>query len=269
MTKQAGRFAKLIAAVGLLIFIIGFTGQDSSLPPGVYTTTLTAKDLPSDFPMPPEYLIGKWEITFTKDNRCRVIKDGEFGAEGGYTSMAEQLVIEEGKGPLSCAPAPGGKIGTYKWKLEGNKLTLTAVEDKCGGRRVVLTARPLEKSQSQDSSLPPGVYTTTITAKDIPSDFPIPPDYLIGKQEITFSKENRYRLTKDGELAVEGRHASTAERVVFTDEKGPFSCARMPGGATGTYKWKLDGNKLIFTAVEDKCLGRKVSLTARPWEKSQ
>ena len=260
---------KLIAAVWLLIFIAGFTGQDSSLPPGVYTTTLTAKDLPSDFPSPPEYLIGKWEITFTKDNCYRLIKDGERGPEGGYTSTAEQLVIDDGKGPLSCAQVPGGKIGTYKWKLEGNKLTLTAVEDKCSGRRVVLTARPLEQSQSQDSSLPPGVYTTTLTAKDLPSDFPIPPDYLIGKYETTYTKDNRYRVVKDGELAVEGRYTLTEERFVLTDEKGPVSCARIPGWATGTYKWKLDGNKLIFTAVEDKCPGRKVGLTARPWEKSQ
>ncbi len=93
MTNQAGRFAKLIAAAGLLIVVAGFSDQDSSPLLGVYTTKITAKDVTDDYRGDPETLIGKYELTFAKGNRHHVTKDGEFLTEESHTLTVERIEI--------------------------------------------------------------------------------------------------------------------------------------------------------------------------------
>lgn len=147
MTNQAGRLAKLIAAAGLLIVVVCFTDQDSSPLLRVYTTEITAEDFPQDYPFDPEPLFGKYELTFAKGNRHHCTLDGEFLVEGSQTFTEERIEFNDDKGGVACARTPGWATGTYKWKLEGDKLTFKVIEDKCLPRRFCLTARPWEKKQ--------------------------------------------------------------------------------------------------------------------------
>jgi hypothetical protein len=63
---------------------------------------------------------------------------------GRYTANPARLVMTDLEGPLACVD-PGTATGAYQWALENNELTLTAVHDACGGRHIVLTARPWQK----------------------------------------------------------------------------------------------------------------------------
>ncbi len=71
--------------------------------------------------------------------------------------------------------------------------------------------------------------------------------------EIVFADPGRFRVTRSGKTGVEGQYISTANRIVFSNEKGPDAC----GNETGTYKWKRNGDTLMLAAVEEPCRGRR------------
>ncbi len=71
--------------------------------------------------------------------------------------------------------------------------------------------------------------------------------------EVVFADQSRFRVTRNGKTTVEGRYASTANRIVFSSERGPDAC----GNETGTYRWKRNGDILMLTAVSEPCGGRR------------
>ncbi len=111
-----------------------------------------------------------------------------------------------------------------------------------------------------------GAYTMSVAVEDIPSSVPDEVrSNFVGKWEMTFAKGNKYRISKDNNVIIEGRFAATKERLTLTDEKGVLACTQQPGIETGIYKWSYKGKKLIFTTVEDGCPGRQYILTLRSW----
>lgn len=148
MTKKHTTPSWLLIALPLLFAVAGFTSSSSKFPHGVYTSTVTKDDLPADLPEEAKSrFIGKWEWAFTEGGRVNLTLDGKVKVEGQYTSTADQLKITDEKGEIACSNRPGSETGTYKWTLEGKKLTLTAVEDKCEGRRSFLTRVPWSKEK--------------------------------------------------------------------------------------------------------------------------
>lgn len=81
----------------------------------------------------------KWSIKYDDNSRVTVSRDGSTVVEGTYKVTGDLLEVTDEKGPMAC----GGeqKTGKYKWKLEGKNLTLTKVDDECGGRANALTAQ--------------------------------------------------------------------------------------------------------------------------------
>lgn len=71
--------------------------------------------------------------------------------------------------------------------------------------------------------------------------------------EVVFADQGRFRVTRNGETAVEGEYATTADHIVFSNEKGPDAC----GAETGAYDWRRDGDTLILAAVDEPCEGRR------------
>lgn len=65
---------------------------------------------------------------------------------------------------------------------------------------------------------------------------------------------------------VEGTYKVTKDEIEFTDEKGTNADK---AAGPGTYKWKLDGDKVTFTKVKDKSKGRSEALTAGAWERKK
>lgn len=122
----------------------------------------------------------------------------------------------------------------------------------------------------ESQSLPPGVYTVQIANENFPAKFPVEGRAaLSGKWELTLMEGDRTKLTKDGEVVVEGKYSATIDRFIITDETGTLSCAKETGKETGTYKWTLNGDKLILKGIDDKCDGRRFILTLLPWMKQK
>jgi hypothetical protein len=78
--------------------------------------------------------------------------------------------------------------------------------------------------------------------------------------------KDTFTVTRDGKEAVEGTYKVTKDEIEFTDEKGPLADK---AEGPGTYKWKLDGDKVTFTRVKDKSEGRSGALTAGAWERKK
>ncbi|MEO8436478.1 MAG: hypothetical protein ABI596_16390 [Pyrinomonadaceae bacterium] len=130
----------------------------------------------------------------------------------------------------------------------------------------LVTAAP--NAGASSVNLPAGIYTTTLTAADIPDEFPpevVP--LLVGDWEIEFSESGSYIVSKDGFPVVVGRYNSNPARVIMTDLQGALSCTDQPGIATASYRWTLSGDDLLLTAVHDGCAGRNLILTAHPLQK--
>ncbi len=147
MTRLPGTFALSITALALSLALLGFTTEPASVPPGTYTTTFTANEIPPEFPAEARSnLAGHWKLKLTEGERFSVAKGGEIIAEGRYNFTREQFVLTDEKGKASCAAGDGtAATGTYQWAFDGKKLTFTVVEDDCPGRRFVLTFHPLMK----------------------------------------------------------------------------------------------------------------------------
>jgi len=139
-----------LALVAALVIASGWepkaVAHSANLPTGIYTTTVTAADIPAEFP--PEYipiLVGDWEIEFTEAGSFIVAKDGFPVAVGRYNSTSARIVMTDLEGALACTDAPGIATAIYRWTLAGDELVLTTVNDRCAGRNLVLTAHPLQK----------------------------------------------------------------------------------------------------------------------------
>ena len=68
------------------------------------------------------------------------------------------------------------------------------------------------------------------------------------------------RMTRNRALAVRGTVKTAGNQVTFRDLSGAFACKGAQ--ASGRYAWKIQGTKLTFTRLADKCLGRRTLLTA-------
>lgn len=139
MTKLIQTLIKLTTCTALLMVVVGVATAQPSLPLGTYTTTITAADNP-----PHPDFIARFELTFSEGNRYRTIRNGTLLiGEGSYTSTSEQVTFTIDGGPNACLQRPEWRTGTYRWTLDGNKLTLTTVHDHCDGRIYTFTVRPL------------------------------------------------------------------------------------------------------------------------------
>jgi hypothetical protein len=147
MIDRPVRCARRIALmIPLLLLLAGFTPAPRPLQQGVYAITVTAESFPPKFPAEARAsLSGKWELTIMEGNKTKLTKDGELVVEGHYTSTTDRFVITDENGPLSCAKEPGKETGTYKLVVNENKLVLKAIDDKCDGRRFILTLLPWMK----------------------------------------------------------------------------------------------------------------------------
>ena len=129
------------ALVGVLMVTApNVATAQNQLPPGTYTTTITAQDLPG---FPPAQ--GNWEITFTADHFSAAL-NRVVQAEGLLAVKQDQLTLTDVSGPAAATDSDA--VGTYKWSFDGKALTLTNVNDNNPNRATVLTAHPLQLKSS-------------------------------------------------------------------------------------------------------------------------
>jgi len=129
----------------LLLFSIGRAEEPQPFPAGVYSITINAREVPADAPADVrQALIAKYVLTFSANGRFKTVTNGELDAAGRYASTAKHLVITDETGPGHCKLAA---TGIYKWSLEGDKLTLEAVDDGCKWRRFSITLKKWTKEK--------------------------------------------------------------------------------------------------------------------------
>ena len=82
------------------------------------------------------------------------------------------------------------------------------------------------------------------------------------------SNQGLYTVTDNGAAAVHGKDTIKGTKITFKDTGGKDSC--LGAGTTGTYKFKLNGNKLKLTKISENgsCgQGRAVVLTSGTFTK--
>jgi hypothetical protein len=144
MFSEIQRFMIPIVA-SLLLFDVGRAEEPQPFPAGVYSITINAREVPADAPADVrQALIAKYVLTFGGDGRFKTVTDGKLDAAGRYASTPEHLVITDETGAGHCKVAA---TGIYKWRLEGDKLTLEAVDDGCKWRRFSITLKKWTKEK--------------------------------------------------------------------------------------------------------------------------
>lgn len=108
--------------------------------------------------------------------------------------------------------------------------------------------------------------TGTATAKDFPKGtFALKgPDGAIWAVKV--DGKDKFTVTRDGKEAVEGTYKVAKDEIEFTDEKGRLADKN---AGPGTYRWKLEGNRITFTKIRDSSEGRSGALTAGAWERKK
>jgi hypothetical protein len=88
----------------------------------------------------PRFLNGSWRLSFFPGGRYtsehplnEVVARGRIVVSGGTVTFGRET------GSLACARA-----GHYHWKYKGGLLRFSAISDACGGREIVLTAKPFK-----------------------------------------------------------------------------------------------------------------------------
>jgi phage tail-like protein len=114
-----------------------------SLPYGTYTATIADEDLaglPEEIPVEARgELKGVWVLDLHEDADRRaetiamsLFRNGQPDTTGTSTLSGDLLALWT----ASC----GSAEGSYKWRFDGDSLTLTCLEDTCSSRRFLLTA---------------------------------------------------------------------------------------------------------------------------------
>src|SRR5438270_142841 len=88
-----------------------------------------------------------WAVTFDGKGKVTVTRTGREVIEGTYKVNKDEIELTDEKGPF--AGTGDAKTGTYKWKLEGGKLTCTKVKDESEGRSRVLTAGAWQRKEKE------------------------------------------------------------------------------------------------------------------------
>jgi len=119
---------------------------------------------------------------------------------------------------------------------------------------LTLLALSLTAGVATASSPLSGTYRATITGKPAP---------LNGRWQLRFLPGNALRVVRNNKIVVFGRAVVTGSRVTVTDRSGPYVCSTAE--RTGVYVFSVVGKRLTFKTVADRCVGRKLILTTKPF----
>lgn len=152
----AGRLAALVVILATLVWSVGpraSAAGDPKSPVGVFDITVTKDDVPTSLAGGPD-LIGQWHIEFGDDGTYTFDReDVGVVVSGNYTTEGATISLTDEGGVLACGGAdPESVEATYAFKVEGDTLTLTPIQEKCDLRRVLLSTRELGGSATCDTA---------------------------------------------------------------------------------------------------------------------
>jgi hypothetical protein len=89
------------------------------------------------------YTFAEYTMTLAPHGRLEVQANGEVVLNGTWSADASTLTLTDKSGPYACA-APNA-TGVYRWKSEGDKMTLSKQKDECDDRVQALDGREWTK----------------------------------------------------------------------------------------------------------------------------
>lgn len=95
----------------------------------------------ADFPAG-SYSLSGVTLSFDGNGHFRGSQKDTVKVEGDYTVQGDQLKVTDRSGPWAC---PAEQTGVYRWKSEGDTLTLSKITDACADRVGSLTPHPWKK----------------------------------------------------------------------------------------------------------------------------
>ncbi len=122
---------------------------------------------------------------------------------------------------------------------------------------VLLAAGVFAAAAASATGSPTGTYGATITGK---------PAALNGRWQVEFRARQGLHIVRNGMVVVVGTASPRTGRTLkIHDRSGPYACSVAEGD--GLYAYSLAGRRLTFTAISDRCVGRKLVLTTKPFLK--
>jgi hypothetical protein len=119
------------------------------LAPGRYMTSVSLKETFDRIgvdPMTKSVLPGDWEVWLVEGNRYMIVRNGSMLFEEGHYRLTRQelaLTPDATDFPCMLHLRPEWANATYRWTMEGQSLVLTAIQEKCPGRLLVLSLHSL------------------------------------------------------------------------------------------------------------------------------
>ena len=110
--------------------------------------------------------------------------------------------------------------------------------------------------------LAPGRYITSVSLKETFDRIGVDPmtkSVLPGKWEVWLVEGNRYIIVRNGSILFEeGQYHLTRQELALTPDATDFPCMLhvRPEWANATYRWGVEGQSIILTAIHEKCPGR-------------
>jgi len=127
------RWACVLLVASLVVPAAALAFATKSPLAGAYTTTLKGKT-PSSFN-------GRWTISVAPSGRYGIYKSGVKLVTGSAKTVGTRVTFADQGGPAACHGSAA--VGVYRWKLARGLLTLTPLSERCAGRKLVLSSRPL------------------------------------------------------------------------------------------------------------------------------
>jgi DNA-binding beta-propeller fold protein YncE len=84
-----------------------------------------------------------WAVTFDGKDTYSVTRDGKDAVVGKYKATKDEIELKDESGDF----ADKENVGTYKWKLDGKKLTFTKVKDESAGRAAIIVSAAWEMKE--------------------------------------------------------------------------------------------------------------------------
>jgi hypothetical protein len=119
------------------------------LAPGRYITSVSLKETFDRIgvdPMTKSVLPGNWEVWLVDGNRYMIVRNGSMLFEEGHYHLTRQelaLTPDATDFPCMLHVRPEWANATYRWRMDGPSLVLTAIQEKCPGRLLVMSLHPL------------------------------------------------------------------------------------------------------------------------------
>lgn len=110
-------------------------------------------------------------------------------------------------------------------------------------------------------TIPAGTYSATFTAAD---NIRVGSELMTGTSSITFTDLGDFTISAP-RVVLRGQYTVTEDQVKFDEINPSFPCENE---SVYVYRFKLEGDQLSFTTVEDACPLRVLAMTLHPYVKT-